>query len=61
MLRDTYGYEVIDENSDPVINIATEALNQFSRTTTPPYYMVEFIPARMCLVCADFLEGLKFE
>jgi hypothetical protein len=46
MLRDTYGYEVVDEVHDPIITIATEALDQFSRTTSPPYYLVEFLPWR---------------
>jgi hypothetical protein len=45
MLRDTYGYEVLDEH-DPIIAIANEALDQFSRTTAPPYYLVEFLPWR---------------
>ncbi|KAF8998255.1 cytochrome P450 [Cyathus striatus] len=44
MLRDTYGYEVVDEMNDPIIAVATEALDQFSRTTTPPYYLVEYLP-----------------
>jgi hypothetical protein len=46
MLRDTYGYEVVDEEHDPVIVIANEALEQFSRTTVPPYYLVEYLPWR---------------
>jgi hypothetical protein len=49
MLRDTYGYEVVDEVNDPIIAIATEALDQFSRTTSPPYYLVEFLPWRMSI------------
>ena len=46
MLRDTYGYEVVDEEHDPIIAIANEALDQFSRTTSPPYYLVELLPWR---------------
>lgn len=46
MLRDAYGYEVADEVPDPFIAIATEALDQFSRTAWPPYYLVEFFPWR---------------
>ncbi|THU91604.1 cytochrome P450 [Dendrothele bispora CBS 962.96] len=44
ILRDTYGYDVTDED-DLIIRTALEALNQFSRTTSPPYYAVEYFPA----------------
>ena len=44
MLRDTYGYEVVDEEHDPIMALANKALYQFSSTTTPPYYLVDFFP-----------------
>lgn len=44
MLRDTYGYEVVAEDHDPIIAVANMALDQFSCTTEPPYYLVEFLP-----------------
>jgi hypothetical protein len=40
ILRDAYGYEVLDEEHDPMIAVANEAMEQFSRTTVPPHYMV---------------------
>jgi len=44
MLHDTYGYEVVDQEHDPVMTLASEAIGQFYRTMSPPYYLVEFLP-----------------
>ncbi|THV03117.1 hypothetical protein K435DRAFT_852186 [Dendrothele bispora CBS 962.96] len=41
ILCDTYGYDVTDKN-DLIIRTALKALNQFSCSTSPPYYAVEY-------------------
>lgn len=39
-----YGYPV-QENDDPLVNIADRALTNFALTTTPGTFMVDMIPA----------------
>ncbi|KAG2152859.1 cytochrome P450 [Suillus clintonianus] len=43
ILRISYGYEV-KENDDPFVNLAGRALDQFSRSTNPGAFMVDFMP-----------------
>ncbi|KAG2138998.1 cytochrome P450, partial [Suillus clintonianus] len=44
ILRISHGYEVKD-NSDPFVDLAERALDNFSRATSPGAFMVDFIPS----------------
>ena len=47
-LRIAYGYQVNQEN-DPLINLAREAVSIFSKASAPGAFLVDSIPIRTCI------------
>ena len=47
-LRLAYGYQVDDEN-DPLISLADEAVDIFVKASAPGAFLVDFIPICMCI------------
>lgn len=45
MLKLAYNYTIEPHGRDPLIDLADEVLDVFSRTVTPGAYLVDFIPA----------------
>ena len=56
----SYGYEVSeDESKDPLVNIAEEAMQGFSRASEPGAYLVDTIPWLKYL--PDRIPGVKWK
>ena len=46
ILKIAYGYDVMEDLSDPYVALANEALDKFSKSTMLGEYPVDFLPIR---------------
>ncbi|KIX99846.1 uncharacterized protein Z520_04482 [Fonsecaea multimorphosa CBS 102226] len=59
ILKISYGYTIEPSGHDPLVDLAEEALDQFSKASTPGVWMVDVIPALKYL--PEWLPGTGFK
>jgi len=55
ILRIAYGYVIEPHKKDPLIQLADEALLQFSLAAVPGAWLVDILPARMSFFCVELI------
>jgi hypothetical protein len=55
ILRISYGYVIESHKKDPFVQLADEALVQFSLASVPGNWLVDILPARMSFFCIELI------
>lgn len=59
ILKVSYGYTIEPKGSDPLVDLADEALDQFSRACSPGTWMVDILPFLQYL--PEWVPGMTFK